>query len=333
MKSFLIFNDCIKRGIKIWSILTFIFLTTMQQAGMAQNFPIKPITLLIPYAAGGPVDLNGRTLAEIAKEFLGQPVVVMNKPGGGGIVAPSIVAKEKPDGYNLAITPQISFVQIPQMREVSYDPLNDFEFIVKHMSMVGGIFCQADKPWKSMKDLVAYSKENPGKVTYGAPGTGGASHIGAEFILAKEGVKWRMVPYDGSIKVLSALLGGHIDLAICDMIPLKGHVKSGEVRTLAIEGPAKEEFPDATTFEELGYELGVGGAFGIVAPKGTPAAFVKKLHDSFKKAIDDPRYEESCKKLGVFKTYASGEEFFRIVKKEYEMRGKILKELGLAKSK
>ena len=326
-------SNWIKKGVKIFSILTFILLTSMQQTGMAQDFPVKPITLLIPYAAGGPFDLSARSLAEIAKEFLGQPVVVMNKPGGGGIIAPSIVAKEKPDGYNLAIIPGPSFVQIPQIRDVAYDPLNDFEFIVKYMSIVGGIFCRADKPWKFMKDLVVYSKQNPGKVAYGTPGTGGASHIGTELIVAKEGVKWRMIPYDGSIKVTSALLGGHIDLAICDMIPLKGHVKSGEVRVLAIEGAAKGEFPDATTFEELGYEVGVGGYGVIVAPKGTPADVVKKLHDSFKKAIEDPRYEDSCKKLGVFKTYASGEDSFKEIKKEYEVRGKILKELGLAKSK
>ena len=333
MKRFLIIKDRIKRGIKIFSMLTFILLTSMQQTGMAQDFPVKPITLLIPYAAGGPTDLIGRSLAEIAKEFLGQPIVVMNKPGGGGIVAPSIVAKEKPDGYNLAIAPQISLATIPQMREVAFDPLNDFEFIVKHMSFVGGIFCRSDKPWKSMKDLVVYSKQNPGKVTYGTPGVGTTPHISSEFIAVKEGIKWRMIPYDGAIKVISALLGGHVDLALCDTVPVRGHVKSGEVRALAIEGPAKEEFPGATPFEELGYELTMGGSFGIVAPKGTPAAIVKKLHDSFKKAIEDPRYEESCKKLGAFKTYASGEEFLNITKKEYEVRGKILKELGLAKSK
>ena len=332
MKSIIVFKDCMKRGMKIMSIFIFVFLMTMQQA-VAQDFPTKPITLLVPYAAGGPVDLNGRTLAEIAKEFLGQPVVVMNKPGGGGIIAPSIVAKEKPDGYNLSIIPQITFVQVPQMREVSYDPLTDFEFIIRHMSHVGGIFCRADKPWKSMKDLVAYSKQNPGKVVYGTPGAGGPPHIGGEFIQAKEGVKWRMIPYDGSIKVVSALLGGHVDVGISDLTPWRGHVKSGEVRTLAIEGLAKEEFPDAAPFEELGYELTVGGAFGIVAPKGTPANIVKKLHDSFKKAIDDPRYEDSIKKLGAYKGYVSGEEFFRIIKKEYEVRGKILRELGLAKAK
>ena len=332
MKKSLVFNGGVKRGIRILSILTFIFLMTMQQAA-AQDFPTRPINLLVPYPAGGPVDVDARSLAELAKEFLGQPIAVTNKPGGGGIIAATIVAKEKPDGYNLSVIPQITFVTIPQMRDVSYDPLNDFEFIIRYSSILGGIFCRADKPWKSMKDLVAYSKQHPGKVTYGHLGVGGATHISAEFILAKEGIKWRMIPYDGSAKLVPALLGGHVDVAISGEMLLRGHVKSGEVRALAIEGLAKGEFPDAATFEELGYELGAGGAHGIAAPKGTPADIVKKLHDSFKKTIEDPRYEASCKKVGAFKAYASGEEFFGIIKKEYEVRGKILKELGLAKSK
>jgi len=298
------------------------------------DYPTQSINLLVPYGAGGPVDLTGRSLAEIAKEILGQPIVVVSKPGGGGIIAQSIVAKEKPDGYNIAITSNIAFTQIPQMREVTFDPLNDFEFIIEHMTMVGGVVCRSDSPWKSMKDLVSYCKQNPGKVTYGAPGTGGASHIGAEIIAAKERIKWRMVPFEGSVKVVSALLGKHVDLAICDLIPWKSHVKTGELRILAIEGIGRgEDFPNAVTFEELGYDTTVGASFGIVAPKGTPKEVVKKLHDAFKKGVDDPRYQDTCKKLGAFKVYSSGDEFFRKIKKEYEVRGKILKELGLAKSK
>jgi len=320
---------------QIWKVLgmiSVIAIAICPSLVFSADFPTKIINLLVPYGAGGPVDLTGRSLAEIANAFLGQPVVVVSKPGGGGIVAQSIVAKEKADGYNLAITSNIAFAQIPQMREVTFDPLNDFEFIIEHMTMVGGVVCRADSPWKSMKELIAYCKQNPGKVTYGAPGTGGASHIGAEIIAAKEGIKWRMVPFDGSVKVVSALLGRHVDLAICDLIPWKSHVKTGELRILAIEEIGRgEDFPKAVTFEGLGYDVTVGASFGIVAPKGTPIEITKKLHDAFKKSIDDPRYEETCKKLGAFKTYSSGEEFYKKIKKEYEMRGKILKELGLAK--
>lgn len=179
--------------------------------------------------------------------------------------------------------------------------------------------------------MVAYSKQHPGKVIYGTPGAGGAVHISAEIILAKEGVKWRMVPYDGSIQLVTAVLGGHVDLGMSDLIPVKSHVKAGELRALAIEGIGKVDFPDAITFEELGYGTTAEGAFGIIAPKGTPANIIKKLHDAFKRAIEDPRYQATCKQLGAFTTYASGKEFFEIIKREYEVRGKVLKELGFGK--
>lgn len=298
-----------------------------------QEYPTKSINLLVPYAPGGPVDLTARSLGEIAKEILGQPVVIVNKAGGGGILAQSIVAKEKPDGYNLAVTASVAFTQIPQMRDVGFDPLNDFEFIIEHMSFAGGVVCRSDKPWKSMKDLIIYSKQNPGKVTYGTPGIGGVSHVGAEFISAKEGVKWRMVPFDGSIKVVTALLGGHVDFAVSDLIPWRPHVKTGEFRILAIDGIGKGvDFPDATTIEQLGY-LTMVVSFGIVAPKGTPTNIISKLHVAFKRSMEDSRYEALCGKLGAFNTYASGEQFFAEIKREYEARGKILRDIGLGKNK
>lgn len=335
MKSFIDFNDCIKKGIKILVILflTVIFLITNQQTGFTQNFPTKPINLLVPTGPGGPVDLTARLLAEIAKDYFGQPVIAINKGGGGGILPAAIVAKEKPDGYNLAILPQSAFVQIPQMREVAYDPMKDFEFIIKYMVFGGGIICRGDKPWKSMKDVVDYSKKYPGEVTFGAVGIGSATHIAGELIALKEGVKWRVVPFDGGVKMNTALLGGHVDLAVTELLSVRGLIKAGEVRVLAMDDVMEkaEEFAGTTKFEELGYESPSGGTFGIAAPKGTPSSITKMLHDSFKKAIDDPRYAEGCKKLGVIKAYNSGEEFFRILKREYEVRGKIIRHLGLEK--
>jgi tripartite-type tricarboxylate transporter receptor subunit TctC len=332
MKPSRILRNHVGRKMKTLRIVTSLFLIFLSQAGMTEEFPAKPVTVLIPFAAGGPTDLNARGLAEIAKDFLGQPIVAVSKPGGGGIIAASLLVKEKPDGYTVGIIADAGFVQIPQERDVPYHPLNDFEFIIKHMSLAGGIFCRADKSWKTMKDLIAYSKEYPGKITYATAGAGGAAQIGTQFILTKEGIKWRMVPYDGSPKVVSAVLGGHVDVASSDVMSFNAVVRSGEVRALAIDAMAKrKEFQDVMTFEELGYILSVGATFGMAAPKGTPAGVIKKLHDSFKKAIDDPRYEALCNKLDINKAYASSEEYTQIIKREYEVRGKMLKELGMAK--
>lgn len=258
---------------------------------------------------------------------------MINKPGGGGVIAQSIVVKEKPDGYALAVTSDLAFVQVPQMRDVSFDPLNDFEFIIKYFSLADGIVCRSEKPWKSLRDLIAYSKQHPGEVIYGTPGTGSSDHITTEFIAHKEGVKWRMVPYEGAPRVAAALLGGHLDFGVCSLQSFKPHVKTGEFRVLAIGGAGKSVLPNVPSLEELGYELTLIASFGIIAPKGTPPHILKKLHDVFKKAMEDPRYEGTCKKLDAFSTYESGENFFRDLKREYALRGKVLKELGLSKSK
>ena len=295
------------------------------------DFPTKPINLLIPYGPGGVTDQTAKCLAEIVRESLGQPVVTINKAGGGGIIAQSIAAKEKPDGYTLAVTSDTAFTQIPQMRDVGYDSLNDFEFIIGHMQNPGGIVCRADSPWKSMKDLIAYSKQNPGKVTFGCAGTGGAAHIATELILVKEDIKWRMVPFDGTAKLTPAILGGHVDIGCSDFPVWKGLIKAGELRALAVEGILGKEYPGIPTFEELGYEAPMGASFGIIAPKGTPAPIIKKLHDAFKKAMEDPRYETLCEKIGATKVYSSGEEYFRKIREQYEVRGKVLERLGMKK--
>jgi len=316
---------------KILGFLSIIVLLIYPGFAFSVDYPTKPINLLIPYAPGGVTDQTGRYLAEIAREILGQPVVAINKAGGGGIIAQSIAAKEKPDGYTLAVTSDTAFTQIPQMRDVAYDPLTDFEFIIGHMQNPGGIVCRGDSPWKSMKDLVAYSKENPGRVSYGNAGTGGAAHIATEIILVKEGIKWRMVPFEGTAKLTPAILGGHVDIGCSDFAVWKGLIKAGELRALAVEGILKKEYPGVPTFEELGYEAPMGASFGIIAPKGTPVPIIKKLHDAFKKAMEDPRYEALCEKIGATKVYSSGEEYFRRIKEQYEVRGKILERLGMKK--
>jgi len=299
----------------------------------AAEYPTKTITLMIPYGAGGPADTSARILADQARKTLGESIVIVNKSGGGGVKAQSILANMKPDGYNISLTSDIAFVQVPQMRDVPFDPLKDFEFIINYMAVRGGIACLSEKPWKSMKDLVAYSKKNPGKVLYASPGTGGASHVGAEMIAEKEGVQWKMLPFKGSVKCTSALLGKHVDLVISDFIPWKEHARAGNVRILALEEePRLNYFPDAQGFNELGYkDITVGAEFGICAPKGTPKAIVKTLHDAFKKAMETKTFLDVMKKRAIFASYRSSENFKNHIHKQYKLRGEVLKKLGMLK--
>jgi tripartite-type tricarboxylate transporter receptor subunit TctC len=334
--SIYIFKGNIIRSLRNFSFIFFIAfcLTSIQTQAIAEDYPTKPITIYTPYAPGGGNDMAVRLLAEIGKEILGQPVVVANRPGGAAIIAQSIVAKEKPDGYTLAVTSDVSLLQVPQMQNVPFDPFNDFEFIIQFYSLASGFVCRSEKPWKSLSDLIEYSKKHQDELTYASPGRGGNDHIVTEYIALKEGVKWRMVPFSGSREAATALLGGHVDFGILSIQTFKPHVDTGEFRVLVIGGAGKSVLPKVTSLAELGYELTLlGGTFCIIAPKGTPAHIIKKLHDTFKKGMEDPRYDSLCKHLYGFSTYASGEEFLRNIKKEYPIRGKVLKALGLLKSK
>jgi len=318
---------CIARAV---CILAVVFLSIPDFA-LGESFPTRPISLLIPYAPGGVTDLTAKCLAEIATEMLGQPVVTINKAGGGGIIAQSIAAKEKPDGYTIAVTSDSAFTQIPQMREVSFNPLTDFEFIIGHMQNPGGIVCRSEREWKSMKDLISYSRTKPGELTYGCAGTGGAAHIATEWILIKENISWRMVPFQGTAKLTPAVLGGHVDVGCSDFPVWKALIKAGQLRALAVEGILRDQYPGVPTFEELGYELPMGASFGIIAPKNTPAPIMKRLQDVLSKAMKDPRYAAVCDRLGCSRVYSSGQDYFARIKKQYELRGKVLEKLGLKK--
>lgn len=297
---------------------------------VAKEYPTREITLMLPYSPGGPVDLASRALADEASKILGQTVVGVNQAGGGGVLAPSLLKTKKPDGYNLAVTPFISFVAIPQMRKAPFDPLKDFEFIIHFMVIRGGVVCRSDSPWKSMKELVEYSKKQPGEVTFACPGAGGASHIGAESLTRKEGIKWRMVPYKGSIDAVAALMGGHVNLVVSDFAPWQELVKAGKLRILALEEePRRAYFPDAQGFKELGYTVTVGGEFGILAPRGTPPKVLKTLHDAFKAAMETENFKNACKKVGVFPLYRSSKDLESHVKQQYGEIGKIVKDLGI----
>jgi tripartite-type tricarboxylate transporter receptor subunit TctC len=183
-----------------------------------------------------------------------------------------------------------------------------------------------------MKELVEYSKKHPGEVTFACPGAGGASHIGAESLTKKEGIKWRMVPYKGSIDATAALMGSHVDLVVSDFVPWQELVRAGKLRILALEEePRQAYFPNAQGFNELGYTVTVGGEFGVMAPKGTPPMVMKTLHDAFKAAMETENFKNACKKVGVFPVYRSGKDLESHMRQQYVEVGKILKDLGMDK--
>jgi tripartite-type tricarboxylate transporter receptor subunit TctC len=300
----------------------------------AADFPAKPVTLICAYAPGGTADIVIRTLAETTGKYLGQPVVVENKGGGGGTLGPStMAATAKPDGYTLAQMP-VTLFRNPHMMKVTWDPFKDFTYIIHVTGYTFGVVVKADAPWKTMDDLVQYAKANPGKVTYNSPGTGSTLHIVMETIAMNKGIKWIHVPTKGGGEETPMVLGGHVTASANSSGGWASQVEAGNLRLLAPWGDKRmKRFPNVPTLKESGYGIVSTSSFGIGAPKGLDPKVVKILHDAFKKGMDDPVFLKVLDRLDMPYLYLNTEEYNKYNRQVYEEEGVMIEKLGLSKKK
>ena len=250
------------------------------------KFPTKPIQLVIPFAPGD-TDAMLRPFADKMGEFLGQPVVLNYKPGAGGGVGAGFVATSKADGYTLVGTSPGSIVVVPLAnKDIKYTP----ESFTPIASLAEGglmLVVNSSSPWKTMKELVEYSKKNPGAITFSSSGAMGITHLLAEIFAKDAAVNWRHIPYQGSGPAITALLGGHVTLSSTAIAPAQAHMKAGTLRPMAVFGDSRlKAFPDVPTLKELGYNVGSPTLYGISAPRGTPKEVVEALHAAAKKVND-----------------------------------------------
>ena len=301
-------------------------------AARAQDYPVKPVTLIVPWPAGGSTDIAMRAIADAAAKHLGQPIVVDNKAGGSGTVGPAtMAAAAKPDGYTIAQMP-ITVFRLPLMQKTTWDPLKDFTYVVHLTGYTFGVTTSAESPFKTWADVVAYAKQNPGKVTYATPGAGTSLHIGMEQIAAKAGIKLTHVPFKGGAETNAAVLGGHTTLQ-ADSSGWKPLVEAGRLRLLMIwTANRSKNWPETPTLRELGYPFVLDSPFGIAGPKGMDPKIVAKLHDAFKKAIDDPAVQEQLAKYDMVVNYKNTEDYRAFVAETVETERKALSDLGLAKT-
>ena len=273
----------------------------------AQDFPTRPITLICPWPAGGPTDTHMRKLAEIAGRHLGQPVIVENKPGAGGMVgALAMASTAKPDGYTISQLTVNAFRQ-PYMQKVDWDPLRDFTYVIGVSGYTFGVVVKTDSPIKSLGDFIAYAKANPGKLSYGSTGTGTSPHLLVEELAAKSGVELLHVPFKGNADSTQALMGGHV-MAQSDSTGWGKFVDAGTFRLLVTFGAERARW-NAPTAKELGYDVVSYSPYGLVGPRGMDPKVVKVLHDAFKKAMDDPEHIKLLQTLDQIYWYKSSEEY------------------------
>jgi len=276
-------------------------------SAFAQAFPVKPITLICPWPAGGSTDLHLRKMAELASRRLGQTVIVENKPGGSGMNGPSTMAKTaRPDGYTLSQL-TISAFRMPYMQKVDWDPLEDFTYVIGVAGYTFGIVVKNDSPFKTFQDLIDYARANPGKLSYATPGQGTSLHLAMEEIGAKTNVQFLHIPFKGYAEGATALLGGHV-MAHVDSTGWAKHVDAGTMRLLATLGDKRTRW-NAPTVSELGIDTVSNSPYGLVGPKGVPPQVVKTLHDAFKSSMDDPENLKTLQQLDQVYWYKSSDEY------------------------
>lgn len=311
----------------VWCLLP--VLLVLAFGAVAQDFPNKPVTLIVPWPAGGSTDLAMRALAEATQKYLGQTIVIENKPGGGGTLGPGNMAQTaRPDGYTVSQAP-LSLYRIPHMQKVAFDPQKDFTYILNLSGYTFGFVVRADAPWKTFRELLDYAKANPGKVNYGSTGTGTSPHLIMEMIGTKEGIDWTHAPFKGNADGTAALLGGHI-MGMSDATGWGPHVDAGRFRLLVTFGAGRtKHWPTVPTANELGLDIIANSPYGLVGPRGMAPGVVKTLHDAFKKGLEDPIHLRALEKYDQEIFYMGSEEYAKWAGETYRDERKLIERLGL----
>jgi tripartite-type tricarboxylate transporter receptor subunit TctC len=294
----------------------------------AQSYPERPITFICPWPAGGTADQSMRALCLAASRVLGQSIAVENKAGASGMIGTKAMASAKPDGYTIGQIP-ISVTRFSQLGTLQLDPLKDFTYLARTSGQTFGIAAPAASNFKSLQELVAFAKANPGKVTYAHAGVGGATHVGMEEFAIAAGIQFNNVPFKGGADALQAVLGGHVDL-LADSSSWAPHVEAGKLKLLATWGEQRTaRFKDAPTLKELGYNVVVDAPNGIGAPKGMDPAITKKLRDAFRIAVASAEFKQVTEKIDAPILYLDGTDYEKYVTSMYLKENVLIEKLKL----
>ncbi len=297
----------------------------------AQGFPSKTIRIIVPFTPGGSNDVVAREIATGLQENLKQTAVVENKPGGGGVIAYSFVAKSPPDGHLMLITPA-SFTMGPHLsRNAGYNPITEFAPINLVADVPFVMVVPPTLPVRTLQEFIALAKSSPNKLTFGSVGVGTPQHLGGELFKMRAGVDLIHVPFRGATAAIPDLLAGRIDMfigAINSLLPL---IKEGKLRAIAAAGAKRtDSLPDVPTFAEAGLAgVEVGSGVGLVAPAGTPPDIVDKLNREIAKIIATPGFHERMAAIGVDVVGTTPAAYAKILSDDYEKWGKVVAAAGI----
>jgi tripartite-type tricarboxylate transporter receptor subunit TctC len=305
---------------------------TATAAVQAQDFPNRPIRMVIAFPPGGPTDFVGRLVADKVKDILGQSVIIENKAGANGALGADAVAKSPPDGYTLFLTTVGAVAITPHMRnDLPYDVLRDFAAVTLVVRNTTVVVVRADSPANSAKDLAAMAKAKPGEIAFASTGVGSTTHLALELFQTAAGVKFVHVPYRGAAPALTDLLGGQVQAFSGDVPVLIPQITAGKVKAIgAASGQRNPRLPDVPTLAEQGYvDTSSDNWYGLLAPAKTPPAVIAKLNDAFARAINDPVVKQKLIDSGAVPVADRPEQFSQFLKEELERWGKVVREKGI----
>lgn len=297
-------------------------------SAFADDYPSKPIELIVPASAGGGTDALARVFAEVTKKDLPQPFVVNNKPGASGVIGMNDVLASRADGYKLCMV-IAEVTTLPNLGLAKFD-YTKFEPIARLNADPAAITVRADAPWNTLEEFLADAKARPGEMKLGNAGSGSVYHLSAIGLEDKAGVKFNHVPFSGAAPAVVALLGGHIDALDVSPAEVGPHVLGGKLKMLGIMADARiPAFGNVPTFKERNIDLALGTWRGLAAPKGTPKPIIDLLRATARKASEDPNFKEGLNKLNLGYAYLDAPAFAQAMQRDHEYFGQLIQKNGI----
>lgn len=306
-------------------------LAALPFAATAQNYPAKPVTIIVPFAAGGTTDILARVIGQALTKELGQQVIVDNRAGAGGNIGGALAAKANADGYTLFMgTVGTHAINAALYKKMTFDPVKDFAPLTRVAMVPNLLVANPARPYKNVKELIAYAKANPGKVTFGSSGSGSSIHLSGELFNSMAKVEMIHIPYKGSAPAVTDLVGGQIDIMFDNMPSAIQHVRSGRLKPLAVTTAKRSpELPEVPTIAEAGvpgYEA--TSWFGMFAPAATPAPVVTRLNQALVKVLADAEVKKKLAEQGAEPYSETPAQFAAFIQAEAAKWSKVVKESG-----
>lgn len=312
--------------IPILVVTMFVGLLVAVSQAQAAAFPAKPVTLLVPYPPGGVSDLITRPLAKEASALLAHPIVIVNRPGGAGTIGFAEAIQSRPDGYTIGLgSVGISAIQ-PHLTDLPYKSPDDYRPLLNVITTPEIFAVRSDAPWKTMQELLAYAKTNPGKLRVSIPGVGSIQHM--LFELLKDATKADMlgVPFSGGGEAIPPLLGGHVEAIVIAPAPLLGHMQAGRVRVLATFSGKRDPFaPDTPALRELGLDVSRDEYVFLALPRDTPDSIANVLHDALRRAMESESFKKLTSEKQLIIRYESGADLKKRLQADFAFFGDLIK--------